>query len=124
MARRVTLNLSLLAATALPACGTISSAFVGMDDRSYEVGGLFPGVRYDLDKAKERIANADSPPQYVFTVAYCLIDMPLCAVCDTLSLPWALAVDRASRDQTWRQFCEQHTVPAIRTGSQSNSHPE
>ncbi|MCE9560790.1 MAG: YceK/YidQ family lipoprotein [Planctomycetes bacterium] len=86
-----------LATTALlsSGCGTVRnlhppSESIAGDPKKRVYGGVednCENIKYNSDSSNPRML-------YPVTIALCLIDLPLCAIGDTITLPYTLAYDR------------------------------
>ncbi len=89
----VSIILGLAAVSTLSGCGTMLGNMGGLGPRRYEIYG---GVKTDFDAEADCFNSLIKPTtsewrgSAILPGAFLLIDLPLSAVADTLTLPWTI----------------------------------
>ena len=116
MARRIVVVMSAFAASLSGGCGTYitHSPYLCADDAKRD--RVYSGVRWELDEADRVmgpvVRGEDFGPRAVADAIWwggvCLVDLPMCAVADTLLLPRTL-----ERLQIGRAACRERVCSTV-----------
>ena len=95
-ARILAVILGFCALITVPGCGTVGN-HIPFGSNWPELNRVYGGVRFDLQAAAEEIQKTRDkndhqlPLLILVGTPFLLVDVPLCAVADTILLPWDLA---------------------------------